>query len=91
VPAEYTVMPAIYLSNEQKVGNRITLQYGLRYAMFYNIGPLDVNLYRNDVPTQESDIIGVARYGEAEINSQYDGLEPRFAANYLINKKQSVK
>lgn len=91
VPAEYTVMPAIYLSNEQKVGDRITLQYGLRYAIFYNIGPLDVNLYRYGVPTQQSDIIGVARYGEAEINAQYDGLEPRFAANYLIDKKQSVK
>ena len=91
VPAEYTVMPAVYLSNEQKVGNKITLQYGLRYALFYNIGPLDVNLYRHGVPTQESDIIGVARYGEAEINAQYDGLEPRFAANYLIDNKQSAK
>ena len=29
---------AIYLSNEQKIGERITLKYGVRYSMFQNIG-----------------------------------------------------
>ena len=30
---------AIYISNEQKVGNRITLEYGLRGSMFHVMGP----------------------------------------------------
>ena len=83
--------PAIYISNEQRVGSKLTLQYGLRYSMFMNVGKTMVNQYENGEPTDETSLIGIREYGPGEVIKQYAGLEPRFSANYLINENSSVK
>lgn len=91
VPREHALEPAIYVSNEQKVGPRVTLKYGLRYSHFFNMGETTVNEYRYGRPTREEDIIGTTEYDSWESIADYGGLEPRFAINYLINDQQSVK
>ena len=40
-----------YMSNTQKIGKRVEVQYGFRYSMFYNIGPDTIYEYDNKYDT----------------------------------------
>jgi hypothetical protein len=91
VPTEYALEPAIYASNEQKVGEVVTLKYGLRYSHFFNLGQRDINVYRYGRPTNDADIIGSESYDQNEVIADYGGLEPRFGANILVSPVSSVK
>jgi len=76
----------LYLSGESRFSERFSLRYGLRYSMFYNIGPATVLTY-ND----EYQVIDSTHYQEGDFYNMYHGLEPRLAANYLLNDKSSLK
>ncbi|MEE4260125.1 MAG: TonB-dependent receptor, partial [Bacteroidales bacterium] len=39
LPDNFAMESAVYISNEQKIGTRVTLKYGLRLSIFNNIGP----------------------------------------------------
>jgi hypothetical protein len=91
---EYALEPAAYYSAEWKATNRFTLQYGLRYSMFYNIGPYNLTLYSNTSFPREDEIIDIVPYRSGEVIREFvgpDGLEPRIGMNYLLNDESSVK
>jgi hypothetical protein len=88
---KYALEQAFYISNDQKISNRLSLQYGLRYSLLQNIGPGRVFEYANGTPTDVRDIIDTTVYGRLESINLYHGLEPRFGARFLINETSSVK
>lgn len=82
----YELEYAAYISNQQKIGEKITLKYGLRYTIFQNIGKSTLNLFdENHV------YIGSKEYKKGEIFHTYPALEPRLGAMYNINNVSSVK
>jgi hypothetical protein len=92
--------PAIYIDAEQKISNKFSVNYGLRYSMFYRLGQETINIYANNQPvTYDADLgiyekatpIGTKYYGKNETIASFDNLEPRVAVAYTINDKQSVK
>lgn len=83
---KYSLENALYLSNKQKVGNKLTLNYGLRYTNFMQLGPGDIYSYNS-----YGDILDTTNYSQNEIIASYNGLSPRMAGNYLINEKNSLK
>jgi hypothetical protein len=91
IPKEYSREFAAYVANEQKISDKLTFQYGLRYSYFQNVGEQDIFLYPNGTPTESSDIIDTVSYSSGELIADYGGLEPRFAANYLLSPGSSVK
>lgn len=100
VPHENALECAAYASNEQKVSQRITLQYGLRYSWFMNYGEADINEYETGRPRDsedpnsvngENEIIGKIHYDPWETIATYDGLEPRISAVYLLDDRSSLK
>jgi hypothetical protein len=88
---------ALYLSNEQKIGTRLTLAYGLRWSGFAQIGPGTVYDYPNNQPVDpENPGSNVAPsdstiYASGEIVRWFQGPEPRFSANFQIDEFSSVK
>jgi hypothetical protein len=76
-----------YLSNEQKISEKLSLDYGLRYAGFINIGPDTVFQY-NEEKTQITDF---ESYDKGEVVQFYQSLEPRISARYLLGKRNSIK
>ena len=76
-----------YLSNEQKITDRLSLDYGLRYAGFVNIGADTVFQY-NEEKTQ---VTGFEAYENGEVVNFYHSLEPRLSARYLLGKRSSLK
>ena len=92
--------PAFYIDAEQKLTDKLSVNYGLRYSMFYRLGRETVNIYANNQPvTYDADLgiyekatpIDTKYYGKNETIASFDNLEPRVAVAYTINENQSVK
>jgi hypothetical protein len=76
----------LYFSGESSFGPKFALRYGLRYSMFHNVGPSTLYSYNDNYEVIDSTI-----YQEGEFYNFYHGLEPRLAANYILNEKHSIK
>jgi hypothetical protein len=77
---------ALYMSGESKVGDRIKLRYGLRYAVFNNVGPSTIFEYDEEYEIRDS-----AVYQKGQFFKTHKGFEPRLAVNFLLNEKNSIK
>lgn len=75
-----------YISNDQKIGGTLTLNYGLRYSFFSSIGEATLNRYDS-----AHNFVDTVHYGKNEIYNTYSGCEPRFSLTWVINEKSSVK
>ncbi|MFI5222018.1 MAG: carboxypeptidase-like regulatory domain-containing protein [Bacteroidia bacterium] len=98
LPEKFAMDYAVYAGHKYSFTNRLTVDYGLRFSVFQNIGTSDVNSYQNGTPNyldngqiKPSAIIGVEHYSPGNIYNTNFGLEPRFNATYLINEVSSVK
>ncbi len=85
-PESHALDYAFYISNEQKIGEKIQLKYGLRFSIFQSIGEGTVYNFDDDFNKIDSTV-----HPQGEIYNTYMGLEPRFGITYLINTKSSVK
>ena len=86
ISKRYSVESALYLSNEQKIKNRLTLVYGLRYSNFTQIGPGDIYTY-----DKNGNVTDTTYYSKNEKVAGFNGLSPRFAVNFLLDENSSVK
>jgi len=83
---------SIYISNEQTIGARFSLRYGLRTSYFQQIGPGKVTHYLNPEHPNIKDTIGVTNYTAGKfIGPGYFNLEPRLALKYMLTTESSVK
>ncbi|NEM98466.1 TonB-dependent receptor [Pontibacter burrus] len=78
---------ALYLSNEHQITDKLTIDYGLRFSTFANIGPGKVYRYDDAFETP----VDTVNYSRFEKIKSYYGLEPRIAAKYDLNDASSVK
>lgn len=86
IESRYSLESAAYIANEQKINGLLTLNYGLRFTNFTQIGPGEIYTY-NDAG-QVSD---TTNYDSFEPVVSYNGLAPRIAATYLLNEESSIK
>lgn len=86
IDEQYAVEGALYLQNEQKVGQRWSFIYGLRYSLFDYMG--SGTAYELD---DQGAVISTQTYEDWESIQFYNGLEPRASAKYLLNEVSSVK
>ncbi len=75
-----------YFSNSQNISERFKLYYGLRLALFTNIGPGEYYEFDNN-----GELVETIEKEDFEFVNTQGGLEPRIALNYIINRKSSVK
>lgn len=87
----YAIDHALYLSNKQRIGDNITLDYGLRLSIFQNVGKGDVYLY--DDPQDNTTITrtDTLHYDALETIKTYVNAEPRLALLYVLRPDQSIK
>lgn len=76
---------AFYLSNEQRINERITLRYGMRWSLFQNLGPGVSDRYDNDGNVLSTDTYAGGIY------HTYSRLEPRANLVYRIGRNSSIK
>jgi hypothetical protein len=87
----YAIDHALYVSNKQRVSEKVTLDYGLRFSIFQNIGAGDVLLYED--PQDNTNIIrtDTVHYDAFESIKVYPNLEPRFSVLFVLRPDQSIK
>jgi hypothetical protein len=89
---KYAVESAVYIGNEQKIGENVSLGYGVRYSDYRYIGPGSaVILDENSQPGERKDVKEVIAYSKGENIRTYGNLEPRLALNLGLNKTSSIK
>lgn len=93
---EYAAEPSLYIEDNWKVNNRLTIRGGLRYSSFYNFGARDVVNYNPTANgTVRNDLItDTTNYGSREIIESFDGLqglEPRLGINYKSSENTAIK
>ncbi len=86
VPGTQAIESAAYASNEEKFGNHLTLNYGLRFSMFQSVGPTTLYHYNSNYIAIDSSI-----YKSWTFYNTYTGLEPRLGAVYVLNELSSIK
>lgn len=87
----YALDHAFYISNQQKLSERLMLDYGVRLSIFQNIGTSDLYLYedpRDNINVQRTDTV---HYGPWENIKTYVNVEPRVGIRYIVGEGQSVK
>lgn len=84
---DYAIESAIYINNDQTITTRLSLNYGLRYSWFENIGPGEEYTYSADKET----ILDTTEYKGFQKMNLYHGIEPRVALRYIVDEFSSVK
>ena len=97
---KYAFEPAFYIGAEQKVNQKLNVNYGLRYSLFYRLGKSEVNIYEDNNPVlfntdfqiyESATPIGSKSYGRNEVMKSFGNLEPRIAVAYELKNESSVK
>jgi hypothetical protein len=90
--AKYADEWALYVGNEQKFSDRISLQYGVRYSYFRNLGPgteydyIEVTKGQRKLP-----VFPGTAYGKGDVIKSYGNWEPRASLNIGLNSSTSIK
>ncbi|MBA3901079.1 MAG: TonB-dependent receptor [Bacteroidetes bacterium] len=87
VPNKNAIETGIYIQNEQKLTERLSVNYGLRYSIFNLRGPGEVYDYDDEVER----VTDTTSYKSDHIYKSYGGLEPRLSLVYLLDEHSSVK
>ncbi len=83
---KYALENALYVQDDWELSNRFTVNYGLRYSSFTQLGPY--TKYEKDEDLNKLDS---TYYGRFNTVKYYGGLEPRITMRYAVYPNTSVK
>lgn len=76
-----------YLSSDQIITPKLSVNYGVRYNLFLNLGYGIVYKYNEDMTAITDSTV----YGKNEKINSYGGLEPRLSVRYKLSEQKAVK
>ncbi len=88
---KYALESGFYIDNEQKVGEKLTLQYGFRYSTFQYMGKGEAYEFGQEKPNTRRPVFSVKSYDQWETIQNYGNFEPRFSLNLELNSTTSLK
>lgn len=91
LPQKYALESAVYIDNEQKVNPSLTLKYGLRVSNFQYLGKGTAFILERPEVAQRAIVKERISYEAGQVIASYTVPEPRFSANFKINKLQALK
>jgi hypothetical protein len=91
VPAEQALESALYVNDRYNITNSLTLDAGVRYAVYNSMGPQNINTYAPGLPRTESNMQGTMSYSKGDIIKTYGGPEYRLSLRYAFSDSFSIK
>ncbi len=91
VAEEQGIELAAYIQHNVELTDKIAISYGLRYDRFSNLGPGIVNVFRENFPRTEPNIVEQVEFDKNEVIQTYDGWSPRVSLRYTLNPTSSIK
>ncbi|MEM6359693.1 MAG: TonB-dependent receptor [Bacteroidota bacterium] len=83
---KWSIENALYIDNTQKVNNKLTLKYGLRFSSFHYFGVDSVYNYETIEPGFRQQQTFFRSFDNNEIIKSYYTWEPRASVKYQIGK-----
>lgn len=77
---------AFYIQDDWEIGNKIKLNYGLRFSRFIQVGP-----YTKFARDADGNKLDSTVYGKFEPVRAYGGWEPRVTLRYELTESSSLK
>jgi hypothetical protein len=87
----YALDHGLYVSNQQRLSDNLTLDYGLRLSIFQNVGKSDVYLYEDPKDNVAQTRTDTLHFKAWETIKSYVYLEPRIGMRYILRDGQSLK
>ncbi len=84
---QYAHEAALYISDEWDITDKLSVQGGLRFAYFNQVGPYSQEIF-NDLGAPTNTFI---TYKKNESIKVYRGVEPRLNIRYTLSPKSSIK
>lgn len=90
LPHSYAFEYALFAENDQKISDKITLRYGLRFSAFQNKGPYTSYEFDKSDPDNYV-LLDSTIYKSGELFNMNTGFEPRMSIRYELDNQSSVK
>ena len=100
IEKKYAFEPSFYVGSEQQISNKINIEYGLRYSLFYRLGSSTQNIYTNNEAVIFNTELGIYEkgtpiateyFGKNKTIANFNNLEPRFSVAYELSENNSIK
>lgn len=88
---EQALEEAVYISDEWSPVRWLSVNAGIRYVNFNNVGPGTVFQYQNDVSRSAETITDTLSYGKGKKIAGFGGFEPRLSLRINTGKTSSFK
>ena len=82
---------ALFLSDNIKVNDKLSVDLGLRYSFYAALGKSSQKIYEEDIPKNEGTLAEIQEFENNEIIKTYGGLEVRASTRYFLSPSLSVK
>lgn len=80
-----------YAGNAQKISDKLSIEYGIRYSYFQYLGAGTEYTYGDTIPGIRKPVIGSRTYADGEVIAQYGNFEPRFSFRVQAGSRASIK
>ncbi len=91
LPEKYNLESAVYIGNNQRLSEKVSIDYGLRYSYFAALGPGTQYIYNDTIAGIRRTPIDERVFNKGEVASTYGNLEPRFSIKAVLNEHSSIK
>lgn len=81
---------SLYIGNDQRLSDRLSMQYGLRYSNFNYLGGT-VYEFGDTIPGMKRPLLSRTEKKEWESIATYGNIEPRASLRYRLTKASSIK
>ncbi len=86
-----SIETGIYIADEFKVTENFYIDAGLRFSMFQQVGPANINIYSSGVPREPLTIIDTLHFSTGEKIKSFYNAEPRIGFRYELSPSSSFK
>ncbi len=88
---KYALEAAAFVENDQKINDKISLNYGLRLSYFNYMGEGRSYEFRETEPGEIKELVSFQEHDQWESIEDYINLEPRASLKYQFSPSTSVK
>jgi TonB dependent receptor/CarboxypepD_reg-like domain/TonB-dependent Receptor Plug Domain len=88
---KFALESSLFIENEQKLSNSLSINYGLRYSQYQYLGKGKSYHFKDGIAGERKTLSETKTYKSGEKIEQYGNFEPRFALKYQLNQNSSVK
>ncbi|WP_422348407.1 TonB-dependent receptor [Flagellimonas sp.] len=91
LPKEKGLEAAVFLSDDFKINDRLSINAGLRYSWYAALGESAQRIYAEGQPRSEETLVETQTFDNNEVIKSYGGLEARLSTRYFLTPSLSAK